>query len=161
MTRMFSTQIDLPQDVRERMVALLNQQLANLADLYSQTKQAHWNVKGPHFYALHELFDKLAEMVEDYIDDIAERATALGGLAQGTVRQAAAASHLEDMPLETVEGIEVVRVLAQRYAQAAAGVRAAIREAEEAGDLGTADLFTEVVRGLDKALWFLEAHLQA
>ncbi len=161
MTRMFTTQHDLPQATRERMVTLLNRQLAHLFDLYSQTKQAHWNVKGPHFYALHELFDKLAEMLEDYIDDIAERATALGGLAQGTARQAAAASRLEDLAPDVVEGMALVRALAHRYAQVAAGVRAAIREAEEAGDLGTADLFTEVVRGLDKALWFLEAHLQA
>ncbi len=161
MPKMFPTSIDLPQEVRERMVALLNQQLANLFDLRSQTKQAHWNVKGPQFAALHELFDRLALDLDGYMDAIAERATALGGLAAGTARMAAATSRLEDLPPDVVEGQALLKALVTRYAQVAAGLRAAIAEAEQAGDAGTADLFTEVVRGLDKALWFLEAHIQA
>src|SRR3954463_4394869 len=91
---MFSTRNDLGREVRGPMVALLNQQLADTFDLYSQTKQAHWNVKGAQFYPLHELFDRLAGELEGYVDLIAERATALGGLAQGTVRLAAANSRL-------------------------------------------------------------------
>ncbi len=157
----FTTHIDLSAPVREQMIALLNQTLANLADLYGQTKQAHWNVKGSAFYALHKLYDELAEELEDYIDTVAERITALGGLAAGTVRKAAEASQLLELPLETVEGMALTRALVERYAQAAAQVRSAIAQAEAAGDMGTADLFTEVVRGLDKALWFLEAHIQA
>ncbi len=157
----FTTHIDLSAQVREQMIALLNQTLANLADLYGQTKQAHWNVKGPAFYALHKLYDDLAEELEGYIDTVAERITALGGLAAGTVRKAAAASQLPELPLETVEGMALTRALVERYAQAAAQVRSAIAQAEAAGDMGTADLFTEVVRGLDKALYFLEAHIQA
>jgi len=95
------------------------------------------------------------------MDAIAERATALGGLAAGTARMAVATSRLEDLPSDLVEGQALLKALVARYAQVAAGLRAAIAEAEQAGDAGTADLFTEVVRGLDKALWFLEAHLQA
>ncbi len=161
MSKTFATHIDLAPEVRKQMVALLNQLLADIFDLYSQTKQAHWNVKGPQFYALHELFDRLAGDLEGYIDMIAERATALGGLATGTARMAAAASRLPDLPLDVVEGQEVVKALVERFAQVAASTRAAIQEAEQAGDMGTADLFTEVVRGLDKGLWFLEAHIQA
>jgi len=96
--RTFKTRINLPADRREKLIALLNQQLADTFDLFGQTKQAHWNVKGPQFYQLHLLFDDLADKVEKYIDEIAERATTLGGSAQGTVRMAAAASRLTSRP---------------------------------------------------------------
>jgi starvation-inducible DNA-binding protein len=154
----FKTRNDLPPKAREEMVALLNRQLADTSDLFGQTKQAHWNVKGPQFFALHQLFDKLAEEIEGSVDDIAERATALGGIAQGTVRMAAKASRLPEFPVDVFDGAAVVDALAMRYAIVAASTRAAIGEANEKGDPGTVDLFTEVSRGLDKSLWFLEAH---
>ncbi|MCL4249808.1 MAG: DNA starvation/stationary phase protection protein Dps [Anaerolineae bacterium] len=156
----FTTRNDLPQRVRTTIVALLNQQLADVFDLYSQTKQAHWNVKGMQFMQLHELFDSLAGTVLGYVDMIAERATALGGYAQGTARMAAQHSTLEEFPAEIVEGKQVVEVLAERYAQFAASTRAAIETALEHEDQDTADLMIEVSRDIDKALWFLEAHLQ-
>lgn len=156
----FPTRIDLPADVRGPMITLLNQQLAGTFDLYSQTKQAHWNVKGAQFYPLHELFDKLAAELEGYADLIAERATALGGLAQGTARQAAANSRLAEFPADVTDSMPTVDALAERYAALAANTRRAIETANGQGDADPADLFTEVSRGLDKALWFLEAHLQ-
>ena len=159
--RVFKTGIDLAAGTREKMIALLNQQLADTFDLYSQTKQAHWNVKGPQFYQLHELFDKLAHELEEYVDLIAERVTALGGLALGTVRMSAAASRLPEASLDVVESIPTVKAVAARYTGLAATTRAAIDAATEQADMDTADLFTEVSRGLDKSLWFLEAHLQA
>lgn len=156
----FRTRIDLAPDVRGEMIELLNQRLADTFDLYSQTKQAHWNVKGPQFFSLHELFDKLAAELEGYADLIAERATALGGLAQGTVRLSAANSQLAELPLDVTGSMPTVEALAERYAALGASTRQAIETANDQGDLDTADLFTEVSRGLDKALWFLEAHLQ-
>jgi starvation-inducible DNA-binding protein len=154
-----ATRIDIKGRLRDSMIALLNQQLADTADLYSQVKQAHWNVKGPHFIALHELFDKLAEDLEGPVDDIAERVTALGGVARGTARVAARESRLAEFPLERVDGLAAVDLLADRYAVLAASTRAAIETAGKAGDADTSDLFTGISRGLDKALWFLEAHL--
>jgi starvation-inducible DNA-binding protein len=156
----FPTRIDVAAEVRGPMIALLNQQLAGTFDLYSQTKQAHWNVKGAQFYPLHELFDKLAEVLEGYVDLIAERVTALGGLAQGTVRLSAANSQLAEFPPEVTDSLPTVEALAERYAALAASTRRAIEAANGQGDADTTDLFTEVSRGLDKALWFLEAHLQ-
>ena len=158
--RTFKTRIDLPADRREKLIASLNQQLADTFDLFSQSKQAHWNVKGPQFHQLHELFDDLAEQLEGYVDLIAERATALGGTALGTVRMAAEASRLTEYPLDAEGSMHHVEALAVRFAALAATTRAAIDTAENLGDAGTADLFTEVSRGLDKSLWFLEAHLQ-
>jgi starvation-inducible DNA-binding protein len=143
------------------MIGLLNQQLADTFDLYSQAKQAHWNVKGPQFFELHELFDKLAEELTEYVDSIAERATALGGTALGTVRMSASASRLSESPVEEAGDLFCVEMLAARYSALGATTRAAIDRAAGAGDAATADLFTEVARGLDKRLWFLEAHLQA
>ena len=155
----FATKNDLAPNVREKAIALLNQHLADASDLYSQTKQAHWNVKGMQFYQLHELFDKLAEEVEEYIDLIAERATALGGTALGTARMAAEASRLPEYPGDAVDGRQHVEALTARFASLAKTSRAAIDAAAAFGDVDTSDLFTEVSRGLDKQLWFLEAHL--
>jgi starvation-inducible DNA-binding protein len=155
-----STRIDLPIKTREEMIELLNQQLADISDLYSQTYQAHWNVKGEEFYQLHILFEKLGEQLQEYIDLIAERATTLGGTARGTVRMAASASRLPEYPLDVFEGRATLEVLVERYAGAAASTRTAIDMAEQEGDAGTMDLFTEISRGLDKALWFLDAHLR-
>lgn len=158
--RMVRTSIDIPAERREQLVALLNQELADLFDLYSQTKEAHWNVKGRDFFQLHELFDTLATNVLGHTDLVAERATALGGLATGTVRMAAADSRLPEYPLEVTESMEVVSCMVERYSRAAANTRQAIDAAEDLGDKDTADLFTEISRDLDKQLWFLEAHLQ-
>jgi starvation-inducible DNA-binding protein len=158
--RNFSTRNDLTADVREKVIALLNQHLADTSDLYSQTKQAHWNVKGPHFYQLHLLFDSLAESIEGYVDLIAERVTALGGTALGTLRMAARASRLPEYPIEAVDGLQHVDALATRFAQLAKSSRSAIDSAALIGDADTTDIFTEVSRGLDQNLWFLEAHLQ-
>jgi len=157
--RTSTTRIDLKGKLRDSMIALLNQQLADTVDLYTQVKQAHWNVRGPHFIALHELFDKLAEDLEGPVDDIAERVTALGGVARGTARMAARESRLSELPGDNFDGLVVVAALADRYAALAASTRKAIDTAGKAGDADTSDLFTGVSRGLDKALWFLEAHL--
>jgi starvation-inducible DNA-binding protein len=158
---MFSTRNDLEEGVRGNMISLLNQQLADTFDLYSQTKQAHWNVKGAQFFQLHELYDKLAEELQVYVDVIAERATALGGLARGTVRMAAANSQLPETELEVTDSLATVEALADRYAAVASSMRQAIESAADQGDADTADLFTEVSRALDKSLWFLEAHLES
>ena len=160
-SQLFSTRNNLDAESREKIVTLLNQHLADTFDLYSQTKQAHWNVKGPHFFALHELFDKLAAQLVDDVDTIAERATALGGTARGTARQSAAASRLPEYPPDATTGMQHVEALAVRYAALAATCRSAIDAASQLGDADTADLFTEISRGLDKSLWFLESHLQA
>lgn len=156
----YATKIDIPAATREKVIALLNQQLADTFDLFSQIKQAHWNVKGMHFIALHELFDKLAEETEDYIDDMAERATSLGGVAIGTARAAAKVSRLPEFPLDGVPGKAAVEALVERYGILASSTRKAIETSGSLGDADTSDLFTGISRGLDKSLWFLEAHLQ-
>jgi starvation-inducible DNA-binding protein len=159
--RTFSTMNNLSSDIREKAVLLLNQQLADSLDLHSQTKQAHWNVKGLQFYQLHLLFDSFAVSVEEYIDLIAERATALGGTALGTTRMAAGASRLPEYPADAVEGPQHIEALAERYAAVAKTTRAAIDSASSFGDADTCDVFTEISRGLDQHLWMLESHLTA
>lgn len=156
----FKTRNDMDADTRKKVIALLNEHLACTFDLMSQTKQAHWNVKGPHFIGLHELFDDFAEGLEDYVDKVAERATALGGIAMGTARMAAHASQLEEYPTDITDGLEHVKALSKRYSALGAMIREGIDQADELGDKDTADLFTDLSRDLDKWLWFLEAHLQ-
>jgi starvation-inducible DNA-binding protein len=158
--RLFDTRVDLPEDARAQLIELLNARLADSFDLYSQLKQAHWNVKGSDFIQLHELYDDVAESVLEFVDMIAERATALGGLALGTARMAAGATSLDEYPLDAVAGKETVEVVADRLAAFGASARAAIDASTDLGDQDTADLFTEVSRAIDKHLWFVEAHLQ-
>jgi starvation-inducible DNA-binding protein len=158
---MFKTKNDLPEAARVKTAELLNARLADCIDLQTQTKQAHWNVKGPNFIALHELFDKINEEVEDYVDDIAERAVQLGGVVEGTARMVAKRSALPEYPLGATDGPSHVEALSSALAAFGKAARAAISEANDLGDLDTADLFTEVSRGIDKWLWFVEAHLQS
>ena len=157
----YPKRIDVAAGARERLVPLLNASLADMIDLFNQVKHAHWNVKGPSFIALHELFDDVAERVEEHCDLLAERVVALGGTAEGTTRQAASRSVVAEYDLSAVDGPQHVRALARQVAALAASVRQAIQASADAGDPTTADLFTEVSRALDKDLWFLEAHLQA
>jgi starvation-inducible DNA-binding protein len=157
----YKTGIDLSEDVREKLIELLNARLADSLDLSTQAKQAHWNVKGIHFYQLHLLFDKVAEHVEEYVDLVAERTTALGGVALGTARVAAKNSSLPEYDLHAVSGEDHLKALSQNLAKYGNLVRKAIDESENLGDKGTADLFTEIIRQADEDLYFLESHLDA
>jgi starvation-inducible DNA-binding protein len=156
---MFDTRNDLPQATRAKAVELLNARLADAIDLGTQVKYAHWNVKGPNFIALHELFDKIAENVEDQVDTIAERVTALGGRAQGTLVAAARGTSLKPYPEDTTGGAAHVEALSAVLADFGRKVRAGIDQAAGFGDADTSDLFTGISRETDKNLWFLEAHL--
>lgn len=157
---MFETSIDLSKASRKKLITLLNARLADATDLGLRLKHAHWNVKGPHFFSLHELFDKLAGEVAVWVDDLAERAVALGGVADGRVGAVARESSLPPYPDEAVNGSDHLAAVASSLAAFGKAVRAAIDTATKLEDADTADLFTEVSRGTDKALWFVEAHLQ-
>ena len=158
---MHRTHNDLSEKVRIQVAGLLQERLADAIDLVTHAKQAHWNVKGPSFIALHELFDKVYENAGEYADLLAERIMQLGGTATGTVREVAKQSQLPEYPLTITSGREHVEALSRSVAYFASVVRQGIDRADEIGDKGTADLFTEISRGADKDLWFVEAHLQA
>jgi starvation-inducible DNA-binding protein len=158
---MFATKNDLPEATRARAIELLNARLADCKDLQTQVKQAHWNVKGPDFISLHLLFDKINDAVEEYVDEIAERAVQLGGVAEGTARMVAKRSSLPEYHAKTADGRSHVEALSTALAAFGKAARKGIDQADELGDQATADLFTEVSRGIDKWLWFVEAHLQA
>jgi starvation-inducible DNA-binding protein len=158
---MYPTKNDIHEKNRVPLVELLNARLADAIDLQTQCKQAHWNVKGPDFIALHELFDKLNEDVEAYVDVIAERAVQLGGIAEGTARSVAKRTTLAEYAAKTGAGRDHVDALSSALAAFGKSVRQSIAKSNELSDADTTDLFTEVSRGLDKWLWFVEAHLQA
>ena len=157
---MYETHNDIPKEARQRVIELMNSRLADAIDLKTQTKQAHWNVKGPSFIALHELFDQIASSVEEYGDLIAERVVQLGGRAAGTARIVAQRSSLEEYPGEISEGSEHVEALSNALARFGKECRQAIDSSSELGDADAADIFTEISRGIDKYLWFVEAHGQ-
>jgi starvation-inducible DNA-binding protein len=160
-TKTYATSIDIPEAKRAPLITLLNLHVANLLALYGQAKHAHWNVKGSDFIQLHELFDDLATSVLEHLDETAERAVQLGGVAFGTVQSASEHASLPHYPLEAVDGREHIEAVAKSYGVYANLARAAITEATSFDDMNTADLFTEISRAIDKHLWFLEAHLQA
>src|SRR6058998_4103434 len=159
-TAVYPTKNDLPEAARGEAVALLNQRLADCIDLQTQCKQAHWNVKGPTFIALHKLFDEINEDVEGYVDLIAERIVQLGGIAEGTVGVVADRSTLVDYPLALATGAEHVAALSDALAMFGRTVRVGIEEMNELEDADSADILTEISRGVDKWLWFVEAHQQ-
>jgi starvation-inducible DNA-binding protein len=159
-TLLYETKNPLPAETRAKAVRLLNLRLADSIDLQSQCKQAHWNVKGPQFIALHKLFDEIYEATEEYIDLIAERVVQLGGIAEGTIRVASARSTLTEYPLVISSGEEHVAALSDVLAQFSGKAREAIDELEELEDPDSMDILTEVSRGVDQWLWFVEAHQQ-
>jgi len=150
----------LPEAARAEAVVLLNQRLADCIDLQTQCKQAHWNVKGSQFIALHKLFDEVNEDVEEYVDLLAERVVQLGGIAEGTVGVVAKRTSLIDYPLTLVTGPEHVAALSDALAGFGRTARIGIEEMNELEDADSADILTEISRGVDKWLWFVEAHLQ-
>lgn len=155
------TKIDLAKGTREKLIAILNQSLADASDLKSQAKQAHWNVKGMNFIALHGLFDRVSTDVEAHIDELAERITTLGGTAMGTVRLAASNSSLSEYPHEITDGAAHVDALSSALADFGKKARKNIDATDKLGDMDTADIYTEISRSIDKLLWFVEAHIQA
>ncbi len=159
-SRLYPTKNDLPEAARREAVELLNQRLADCIDLQTQCKQAHWNVKGPSFIALHKLFDEVNEAVEEYVDLIAERVVQLGGIAEGTVGIVAKRSALIDYPLALSSGSEHVAALSDALAMFGRTARVGIEEMNELEDADSADILTEISRGVDKWLWFVEAHQQ-
>jgi len=161
MPKLYATKNDLSEQTRTQIITLCNARLADSVDLQTQVKQAHWNVKGPDFIALHKLFDEINEDVEEYVDLTAERVVQLGGVAEGTARLAVKASKLPEYPATIAEGHQHVDALSTVLAAYGKLARAAIDEADKLGDADTADIFTEISRGVDKWLWFVEAHLQS
>jgi len=157
----FATRNDLPLASRTQVAELLNRRLADALDLQGQCKQAHWNVKGPQFIALHKLFDDVYADVTEHADLIAERIVQLGGVAYGTVRDVAEKSELDEYPTSISSGEDHVKSLSAALAGFASRMRLAIGETDDLDDAATADICTQVTRGADKWLWFIEAHTQA
>jgi starvation-inducible DNA-binding protein len=154
------TKNNLKSNAKSASIESLNARVADCIDLALLTKQAHWNLKGREFIAVHEMLDGFRTQVDDYVDTMAERIVQLGGTALGTTQTTAKATSLSPYPVDIYKISDHLDALIDRYAKAANNVRESIDQANEAGDTGTADIFTEVSRGLDKALWFLEAHVQ-
>jgi len=154
----YQTLNDLPATTRDQVIDLLNERLADAIDLQLQSKQAHWNVKGPQFIALHKLFDEINEAVEEYVDLLAERVVQLGGIAEGTGAIIAERSELPQYPINISTGDEHVWALSNALASFGERIRRAIDETDELGDTDATDICTEISRGVDKWLWFVEAH---
>jgi starvation-inducible DNA-binding protein len=154
------TKNNLKSNAKSASIELLNARVADCIDLALLTKQAHWNLKGRQFIGVHEMLDGFRTQVDGYVDTMAERAVQLGGTALGTTQTTAKGTTLSPYPVDIYAIPDHLIALVERYGKAANNVRESIDQADEAGDADTADIFTEVSRGLDKALWFLEAHIQ-
>ena len=149
----------LPEEARNRIAAALESRLADGLDLHSQIKVAHWNVKGPHFAALHPLFETFATSLADFNDQVAERAVTLGARIRGTARHVAAASRIPEPPADVVQDLALVKQLAERFESYLDGVREGRDVAERNGDADTVDLLTTIVEAFEKNAWFLRSTL--
>ena len=156
---MHFTHNTLPLLVREQSVNILNRHLGSAIDLQGQIKQAHWNVRGANFIAIHELFDKIAGLVGESADNLAERVAALGGTAEGTIQVAAASSFLVPYPLKIADATKHIFAVSAALAAFGQSAREASAQVAANGDADTADLFTQISRGIDRQLWFVEAHV--
>ncbi|MEO8316966.1 MAG: DNA starvation/stationary phase protection protein Dps [Bradyrhizobium sp.] len=149
---------DLDSNTKASVGALLNARLVDAIDLALATKQAHWNLRGRQFIAVHEMLDGFRTEIDAHVDTLAERVVQLGGTALGTAEAVVRDSELRTYPSDLVLVEEHIFALTERYGHLANSTRAAIESANELGDNNTADIFTAFSRSLDKALWFLEAH---
>ncbi len=156
----YQTHNDLSSNAKSISIGVLNDRLADAIDLALLTKQAHWNIKGPQFIALHEMIDGFRTELDGHIDTMAERVVQLGGTALGTTQVVAHSTTLAPYPTDIYAANDHLVALVERYEKVASAVRGAIDKTDDAGDVDTADLFTAFSRALDKNLWFLEAHLQ-
>jgi starvation-inducible DNA-binding protein len=154
-----TSHVNLPQDAREQLIDMLNTLLANAIDLHWQVKQAHWNIRGTHFYSRHLLFDEVAKHARKHADSYAERAGALGGYAQGTIRLATNNSQLPEYDLQAVDGEAHIRALVERVGRYAASLRDGINRSDDLNDPVTTDLLTQTLGETEEDLWFLESHL--
>lgn len=155
-----ATKNDLNANAKKTAIELLNARVADGIDLALLTKQAHWNLKGPQFIAVHEMLDGFRGQIDGHVDTMAERVVQLGGTALGTTQVVADASTLDPYPTDIYAIKDHLAALIARYSKVANTLRRNIDGASEAGDADTADIFTAASRDLDKALWFLEAHVQ-
>ncbi|HVA14179.1 MAG TPA: DNA starvation/stationary phase protection protein Dps [Stellaceae bacterium] len=157
---LFKTQNDLKSNTKTTVIELLNVRLAEAIDLALLTKQAHWNLKGPQFIAVHEMIDTFRTEIDGHVDTMAERIVQLGGTALGTTQAVAKGTSLKPYPTDIHKIKDHLAALIERYGKTANAARAAIAESDDAGDKDTADILTAYSRALDKSLWFLEAHTQ-
>lgn len=158
-TVLHPTSIDLSQELRVQLIGLLNATLADLTNLALATKNAHWNVKGMQFISLHKLFDEFYTQALEHIDTIAERITALGGTAYGTLQAAHDCTAIGSYPLDIFSGEEHLQTLSKFVSQVGTTIRHNMQRASDLGDWDTADIFTKISQDLDKRLWFIQAHL--
>ena len=159
--RMYPNRVALSDDIKKEVVGVLQERLANASDMYSQAKFAHWNVKGDNFYQLHLVFDHVAKVIGDQVDPIAERLTQLGGVANGTIRQASLSSKIPEYPVETINGMDHVRALADALGRYCQELREASNKVGDLGDEPTSDFFNGFIIEAEEQLYFLESHLEA
>ncbi|MCK8783290.1 DNA starvation/stationary phase protection protein Dps [Roseomonas sp. NAR14] len=157
----FDTVIDVPENAKQVSIGILNACLIDAIDLYNATRQAHWNVKGPHFHSIHELLDGFYNALNTSTDDLAERIVQLGGTAHGTTQEIAANTRLEPYPTDVYGGLDNIKLLAARYGAVGKALRKGIDDTDEAGDKDSSDLLTEKSREIDKMTWMIEAFLKA
>lgn len=159
--RMFKNRVALPEDVKEKVVGIMNTTLAGSLDMYSQAKYAHWNVKGVNFYQLHLVFDDVAKTIFKQIDAIAERITQLGGTANGTVRMSAGTSPIPPYNVEALSGPDHLEALANSLGVYCKELREASDKIDDAGDGPTSDFYNQLIVDAEEELYFLESHLEA
>jgi starvation-inducible DNA-binding protein len=138
----------------------LSRLLADTYTLYLTTHNFHWNVTGPMFNTLHDMFMVQYTELWNAVDPIAERIRSLGHPAPGSYAQFKALSSIDDVPATPPKALEMVRILVQGHEAVARTARQVFPTADDANDQPTADLLTQRMDTHEKTAWMLRSLLE-
>jgi starvation-inducible DNA-binding protein len=157
------TAIGLSDDSRKGVVEILNARLCDEYTLYTKTKtrKYHWNVVGPRFHELHEFFQEQYELLDEMIDEIAERSRQLGGKSFGTIEEFARHSSIKEDPGEYPDANKMIANLLKDHESVIQTLRKNADECDdEYDDMGTNDFLISAMQKHEKMAWMLRAHLE-
>lgn len=155
------TRIGITEAHRQSVAMELSKLLANEFILYVKTRNAHWNVEGANFHALHGFFEAQYEQLDQLMDDVAERIRAVGHFAPATLKNYLSLTHLTETS-NRINGSEgILKELLIDHEQLVMHLRENVnRFANEFHDTGSSDFITGVMEQHEKMAWMLRAHLK-
>jgi len=157
--KMVPTALDMATENRKKLAAILNQTLADMSDLKSHAKQAHWNLRGENFVSYHKLADKVADEADAAADSVAERCAQIGGYVYGLLSHAAKNTTVPAFPEDVNDEEDCMDALLESVSHICGTCRKNIAATQDLSDYATSDMYIDITRAFDKLAWMLNASL--